>query len=103
MNRCNTEISLNSYLPFLLNGLRDEGVNIHRNLKKPILNKLDLYSSDSYIRNSLLVEILVTIKRELGLVSFYEDFIISLNLLPWERTANIFLIAPIYWPFCQNV
>ncbi len=73
MNKCNTEITLNSYLPFLLNGLQDEGVDIQSILKKPILNKLDLYNSDSYIPNILLEEILVNIKRDLGVVSFYED------------------------------
>lgn len=73
MNKSNTGISLNSYMPSLLNGLKNEGINIQRYLKNPFLRKLDLYDSDSYIPNILLEEILVSIKRDLGLVSFYED------------------------------
>lgn len=74
MNRSNTDISLNSYLPSLFNGLSDEGVDIQRYLKNPFLRKLDLYDSDSYIPNILLEEILVSIKKDLGVVSFYENF-----------------------------
>jgi hypothetical protein len=48
----------------MLNGLKDEGVNIQRILKKPFLKKSDLDDSDSYIPNILLEEILVNIKRD---------------------------------------
>ncbi|MFK7812085.1 MAG: helix-turn-helix domain-containing protein, partial [Maribacter sp.] len=68
-----TDITLNGYLPSLLNGLENDGININKFLKNPVLRKLDLYDPDGYIPNQLLETILVDIKDDLGLNNFYKD------------------------------
>jgi AraC-like DNA-binding protein len=73
LNFKRTDIALNGYLPSLLNGLEDDGININTFLKNPFLRKLDLYDPDSYIPNQLLETILVDIKDDLGLHDFYKD------------------------------
>ena len=62
MYKSNFDISLNSYLPYLLQGLKNDGVDISRFLKQQHLRKLDLFASDKYIPNIYADEDRITVK-----------------------------------------
>lgn len=68
------DIALNSFLPDLLNGLEDNGINIHKYLKNPFYKKLNLYNPNSYIPTILLEELLIDIKNDVGLNNFSTEF-----------------------------
>jgi len=67
------DISLNSYLPSLLTGLENDGINIHNYLNHSFFKKLDLYDPDSHIPVKLLEDILINIKSDLGISSLSND------------------------------
>jgi len=74
MGNKNIDIALNSFLPDLLNGLEDTGINIHKYLKHPFYTKLNLYNPNSYIPIILLEELLIDIKNDVGLNNFSTEF-----------------------------
>lgn len=67
------DITLNGYLPSLLIGLENDGVNVQKYLNHRYLKKLDLYDPNCYIPNVLLEDFLVNIKNDLGVESLSKD------------------------------
>ncbi|WP_191858058.1 helix-turn-helix domain-containing protein [Hanstruepera ponticola] len=67
------DITLNGYLPSLIEGLEYDGINTSQYLKHPFLKKLNLFDPNSYIPNKLLEDILVNIKKDLGVKSLAND------------------------------
>ena len=66
MNKINTHITLNGYIPSLLTGVKANGINPDQFLKSSYLKKLDLYNPDKYIPNILLDELLISMSDKLG-------------------------------------
>ena len=62
MPKSNFDISLNTYLPYLLLGLKKDGVDIYRFLKHRHLRDLNLFDSDKYIPIIYAYEDRITVK-----------------------------------------
>jgi len=69
-----TDIALNSYLPSLFSGLRENGINPDKFIRSSYLRKLDLTDPDKYIPNELLGDLLLDIRNQLGVDSLVVDF-----------------------------
>ncbi len=74
MHKKNIEITLNSYLPSLLTGLKKQGINPEQFIKSSYLKKLDLYDPNKYIPNVLLDELLISITDKLGIDCLAAEF-----------------------------
>ena len=96
-------ISLNSYLPSLLTGLDNDGVNIHNYLNHSFLKKLDLYDPDSHIPVKLLEDILINIKRDLGISSLSNDLSHHFKATTMGRVSTHIFQSPNFLSFLQGV
>lgn len=74
MYKKNIEISLNSYLPSLLKGLKNHGVNTESFLKNSFFKKLDLYDPNKYIPNILLNDLLISMTDKIGVDCLASEF-----------------------------
>ena len=103
MNSKKIEISLNSYLPSLLNGLEGDGIKIDNYLKNPFIRKLELLDPDCYIPNKLLEEFLVGITRDLGIVSLSKDLGHHFKATKMGRFSTHIFKSPNFLTFLQEV
>ena len=74
MNKTNTHITLNGYLPSLLKGLKTNGINPEQFLQSSYFKKLDLYNPDKYIPIILLDELLISMSDKLGIDCLVAEF-----------------------------
>ncbi len=74
MNKKKIHIALNSYLPSLLTGLKNNGINPDQFLQSSYFKKLDLYNPDKYIPNILLDELLISMSDKLGVDCLAAEF-----------------------------
>ena len=97
------DISLNSYLPSLLTGLTNDGINVHNYLNHSFLKKLDLYNPDSHIPVKLLEDILVNIKRDLGIPSLSSELSHHFKASTMGRVSTHIFQSPNFLSFLQGV
>jgi len=97
------DISLNSYLPSLLTGLENDGINIENYLNHSFLKKMDLYDPDSHIPVILLEDILINIKRDLGIYSLSNDLSHHFKASTMGRVSTHIFQSPNFLSFLQGV
>lgn len=74
MNNNKIHITLNSYLPSLLSGLKSNGINTEPFLKNRYLKRLDLNDPNKYIPNLLLEDLLISMTNKFGITSLASEF-----------------------------
>ena len=103
MSKKKIDISLNSYLPSLLTGLENDGINIENYLNHSFLKKMDLYDPDSHIPVILLEDILINIKRDLGIYSLSNDLSHHFKASTMGRVSTHIFQSPNFLSFLQGV
>ena len=103
MNKINTHIALNGYIPSLLTGLETNGINLDQFLKSSYFKKLDLYNPDKYIPNILLDELLISISDKLGIDCLAAEFNEHFKATKMGRISRHMYNSPNFLSFLETV
>ena len=103
MNKTNTHIALNGYIPSLLTGLKTNGVNLNQFLQSSYFKKLDLYNPDKYIPNVLLDELLISISDKLGIDCLASEFNEHFKATKMGRISRHMYKSPNFLSFLETV
>ena len=103
MNKTNTHIALNGYIPSLLTGLKTNGINPEQFLQSSYLKKLDLYNPDKYIPNTLLDELLTSISDKLGIDCLAAEFNQHFKATKMGRISRHMYNSPNFLSFLETV
>lgn len=103
MYKKNIDISLNTYLPDLLQGLKKDGVDISRFLKQPHLRKFDLFNSDIYVPNILLNNLMESIHNYTGVESIVATLPQHFKATKMGRFSNRIFQSPNLLSFLESV
>lgn len=103
MNRKNTDIALNTYLPSLLNGLKSDGVNINKYLNTSLLKNFNLFDCNGYIPTVLHNNLMASISNDLGVESFAVEFSNIFRATEMGRVSNYIFQSPNFQSFLENV
>lgn len=103
MNRKNIHISLNSYLPSLLNGLQAKGVMIDYFINRPYLKDFNLFNPNAYIPTILLDELLISISNKLGVRSPAWEFKEFIRATEMGSVSQLAFQSPSFQTFLRNV
>lgn len=97
-----TDIVLNSYLPSLFSGLKQNGINTDRFIRSPYLKKLDLADPNKYIPNIILDDLLLDMQRKLGADSLVVDFKQHFRSTNMGFVSNYLYQSPNFLCFLEN-
>jgi AraC-like DNA-binding protein len=97
-----TDIVLNSYIPSLFSGLKENGIDPNQFKNTPYLRKLDLLDPNKYIPNILLDDLLTSIKNELGVDSLVVDFKQHFKSTNMGYVSNYLYQSPNFLCFLEN-
>jgi AraC-like DNA-binding protein len=103
LNSKKFDITLNGYLPSLIEGLENDGINTSTFLKHPYLKKLNLSDPNSYIPNKLLEDILVNIKKDLGVTSMANDLNHHFKSTKMGKYSKHIFQSPSFFTFLTEV
>ncbi len=103
MHKKNIEITLNSYLPSLLTGIKNQGIKPEQFIKSSYLKKLDLYDPNKYIPNVLLDELLISITDKLGTNSLATNFNEHFKSTKMGDVSNHLFKSPNFLSFLESV
>ena len=103
MNKKNTNIALNSYLPSLLTGLKSNGINPNQFLTNSYLKKLDLYDPNKYIPNILLDNLLISITDKIGVNCLVAEFNNHFKASKMGRVSEQMYQSPNFLSFLECV
>ena len=103
MNKINTHITLNGYIPSLLTGLETNGINPNQFLQSSYFKKLDLYNPDKYIPNTLLDKLLTSISDKLGINSLASEFNEHFKATKMGRISRHMYKSPNFLSFLETV
>jgi len=95
-------IALNSYLPSLLTGLKNNGINPDQFLQSSYLKKLDLYNPDKYIPNILLDELLISMSDKLGVDCLAAEFNEHFKATKMGRISKHIFKSPNFLSFLET-
>lgn len=90
-------------MPSLLVGLENDGLNIQKYLGHSYLKKLDLYDPDSHIPVKLLEDILLSIKRDLGISCLSNDLSHHFQSTKMGRVSTHIFQSPNFFTFLKEV
>jgi len=103
LNKINTHITINGYIPSLLEGLKTNGVNPDQFLRSSYFKKLDLHDPDKYIPNILLDELLTTISDKLGIDCLAAEFNEHFKATKMGRISRYIYKSPNFLSFLETV
>ena len=103
MSKKKIHITLNSYLPSLLTGLKTNGINPDQFLQSSYFKKLDLYNPDKYIPNILLDELLISMSDKLGIDSLAAEFNEYFKATKMGRISKHMYKSPNFLSFLETV
>ena len=103
MNKINTHITLNAYIPSLLTGLKTNGINPNKFLHSSYFKKLDLYNPDKYIPNVLLDELLISMSDKLGIDCLAAEFNEHFKATKMGRISKHMYKSPNFLSFLETV
>lgn len=103
MSKKNFHISLNTYLPFLLEGLKKDGVEISKFLNQTHVKYLDLFDSDKYIPNILLNNLMKSIHHHIGEESIVVTLPQYFKATKMGRFSNRIFQSPNLLSFLESV
>ena len=103
MAKKNFNISLNTYLPYLLQGLEEDGVEIYKFLNHRHLKDLDLYDSDNYIPNILLNNLMESIHYDIGVESIVATLPQHFKATEMGRYSARIFQSPNFLSFLESV
>jgi len=102
LTKVNTHITLNSYLPSLLTGLKTNGINPDQFLQSSYFKKLDLYNPDKYIPNTLLDELLISMSDKLGVDCLAAEFNEHFKATKMGRISRHMYQSPNFLSFLET-
>ncbi len=102
MSKKKIHIALNSYLPSLLTGLKNNGINPDQFLQSSYFKKLDLYNPDKYIPNILLDELLISMSDKLGIDCLVAEFNEHFKATKMGRISRHMYKSPNFLSFLET-
>jgi len=103
LNKINTHITINGYIPSLLEGLKANGVNPDQFLRSSYLKNLDLNDPDKYIPTVLLDELLTSMSDKLGINCLAAEFNEHFKATKMGRISRHMYKSPNFLSFLETV